>query len=45
VFDYIALGHIHRPQYVAGQPHIRYSGSPIALSFSEKKDQKLINGY
>ena len=42
VFDYIALGHIHRPQCVAGQPHIRYSGSPIALSFSEKKDQKLV---
>jgi len=42
VFDYIALGHIHRPQYVAGQKHIRYSGSPIALSFSEKKDQKLV---
>jgi exonuclease SbcD len=42
VFDYIALGHIHRPQFVAGQKHIRYSGSPIALSFSEKKDQKLV---
>lgn len=42
VFDYIALGHIHRPQLVAGQKHIRYSGSPIALSFSEKKDQKLV---
>ena len=42
VFDYIALGHIHRPQFVAGQKHIRYSGSPIALSFSEKMDQKLV---
>ncbi|SDX72351.1 exonuclease subunit SbcD [Flavobacterium degerlachei] len=37
--DYVALGHIHRPQMV-GKPHIRYSGSPIALSFSEKKDIK-----
>lgn len=37
--DYVALGHIHRPQIV-GKPHIRYSGSPIQLSFSEKDDQK-----
>lgn len=37
--DYVALGHIHRPQMV-GKPHIRYSGSPIALSFSEKEDHK-----
>ena len=36
---YIALGHIHRPQMVS-RPFIRYSGSPIALSFSEKKDVK-----
>ncbi|WP_019948031.1 exonuclease subunit SbcD [Hymenobacter aerophilus] len=35
VFDYVALGHLHRPQQVGGQMHIRYSGSPIALSFSE----------
>jgi len=33
--DYIALGHIHRPQKVGGLPHIRYSGSPIPLSFDE----------
>lgn len=33
---YIALGHIHKPQKVAGNPHIRYAGSPIPLSFSEK---------
>jgi exonuclease SbcD len=36
---YVALGHIHRPQIV-GKSHIRYSGSPIALSFSEKEDRK-----
>jgi len=34
VSDYVALGHLHKPQKV-GQPHIRYSGSPIPLSFSE----------
>lgn len=36
-FRYVALGHIHKPQPVA--PHIRYSGSPIPLSFSER-DQR-----
>ena len=34
VIDYVALGHLHKPQQV-GKPHIRYSGSPIPLSFSE----------
>ncbi|MDR3095642.1 MAG: exonuclease subunit SbcD [Paraburkholderia sp.] len=38
--DYLALGHIHRPQKVGGQEHIRYSGSPIALSFDEAAQQK-----
>lgn len=33
--DYIALGHIHRAQKIGGSEHIRYSGSPIALSFDE----------
>ena len=36
---YVALGHIHKPQIV-GNSHIRYSGSPIPLSFSEKEDLK-----
>jgi len=40
--DYIALGHIHRPQKVTKSQHIRYSGSPIALSFDEAKTQKSI---
>lgn len=40
--DYIALGHIHRPQKVTKSEHIRYSGSPIALSFDEAKTQKSI---
>ncbi|HBH67004.1 exonuclease subunit SbcD [Erwinia persicina] len=33
--DYIALGHIHRAQRIANSDHIRYSGSPIPLSFDE----------
>ncbi|WP_041714574.1 exonuclease subunit SbcD [Paraglaciecola sp. T6c] len=40
--DYIALGHIHRPQMVAKSEHIRYSGSPIPLSFDELKSQKQV---
>jgi exonuclease SbcD len=40
--DYIALGHIHRPQKVTKSEHIRYSGSPIALSFDEANTQKSI---
>ncbi len=39
-FDYIALGHIHQAQLVAGKQYIRYSGSPIPLSFDEAKQQK-----
>lgn len=38
--DYIALGHIHRPQKVGGLEHIRYSGSPIPLSFDEALQTK-----
>lgn len=41
-FDYIALGHIHRPQLVNQTEHIRYSGSPIPLSFSENEDLKQV---
>ena len=40
--DYIALGHIHRPQKVAKNEHIRYSGSPIPLSFDELNTQKQV---
>lgn len=38
LFDYLALGHIHMPQAIT--PEIKYSGSPIAFSFSEHKDVK-----
>ncbi|MTD40873.1 exonuclease subunit SbcD [Erwinia sp. CPCC 100877] len=40
--DYIALGHIHRPQSVGGMEHVRYSGSPIALSFDETGKEKSV---
>lgn len=41
-FHYTALGHLHRPQKVAGQETVRYSGSPIPLSFSEAADAKSV---
>jgi exonuclease SbcD len=41
-FDYVALGHLHRPQTVGGQAQVRYAGSPIPLSFSEAEDGKAI---
>lgn len=33
--SYVALGHLHLAQAVGGQAHIRYSGSPLPMSFSE----------
>lgn len=38
-FDYVALGHIHRPQKM-GSERIRYSGTPLKYSFSECQDNK-----
>ncbi|MEG2199500.1 MAG: exonuclease SbcCD subunit D [Anaerovorax sp.] len=38
-FDYVALGHIHRPQRI-GEAYIRYSGSPLKYSFSEVNHKK-----
>ncbi|HEY7315547.1 MAG TPA: exonuclease subunit SbcD [Gemmataceae bacterium] len=39
-FAYIALGHIHRAQFLAGQKHVRYSGSIERMDLGEKDDQK-----
>lgn len=40
---YVALGHIHKPQVISQTHNIHYCGSPVALSFSERKDEKRIN--
>lgn len=40
--DYVALGHLHVPQTVQNQEHIRYSGSPIAMGFGEARQQKSV---
>jgi DNA repair protein SbcD/Mre11 len=38
--DYVALGHLHGPQRLA--EHLRYSGSPLAYSFSEAAHRKSV---
>jgi DNA repair protein SbcD/Mre11 len=38
-FDYVALGHLHRPQSV-GAEMVRYSGSLLGYSFSEAEHKK-----
>lgn len=40
-FDYVALGHIHRPQRI-GRDTIRYAGSPLKYSFSEVNHKKSV---
>ncbi len=41
VFDYVALGHLHRAQYVHSK-HIRYCGTLLKYSISERNHQKSI---
>ena len=40
-FDYVALGHIHRPQRI-GRETVRYAGSPLKYSFSEARYPKSV---
>lgn len=40
--QYTALGHLHRAQRVKGEGMIRYSGSPLAYSFSEAGQSKSV---
>lgn len=42
MFDYVALGHLHINQTV-GSNHVRYSGAPIPLSFSESNNTQKVN--
>ena len=37
-FDYVALGHIHKPQNV--NAYVRYSGTPMAYSFGKEESQE-----
>ena len=47
--DYVALGHLHRPQNIKGKEYpIKYAGSPIPLRFNEttyKKQVFLLETY
>lgn len=40
-FDYVALGHIHTPQWVGGET-VRYCGTPLKYSFSEADTEKTV---
>ena len=40
-FDYVALGHLHRPQNI-GSHRIRYCGTPLKYSFSEAQHHKSV---
>ena len=39
-FDYVALGHIHKPQIITDR--IRYSGSPVKMSFGKEESQQKV---
>lgn len=41
-YDYLALGHIHHEQWIRGSHHrIRYSGSPLPVSFDENYEHSV----
>lgn len=40
-FDYVALGHIHHPQFVGKNKRIRYSGTPFPVSFDEEYEHSV----
>ncbi len=42
-YHYVALGHLHRAQELAGGCRIHYSGSPLQLDFGETADAKSVN--
>ena len=49
-YDYVALGHIHRPQFIAGgDRRVRYCGTPVAVSFDEQCEHSVslvtLNGH
>lgn len=41
-FDYVALGHIHKPQHI-GEGNVYYSGAPLKYSFGEALGTKSVN--
>jgi DNA repair protein SbcD/Mre11 len=41
--QYVALGHLHKPQELGEAPPVQYSGSVIQLDFGEAGEQKRVN--
>lgn len=41
--DHVALGHLHIPQNVGADGRVRYSGSPLAMSFAEAGKSKSVD--
>ncbi len=41
--SYVALGHLHRPQRIAGATTMAYAGSPLQLDFGEAAQPKSVN--
>jgi len=41
-FDYLALGHLHKPCIVDNNPSYRYCGSPLPMGFGEAGQEKKI---
>ena len=44
-FDYLALGHLHRPEAIRGNPFHRYSGSPLPDGFWRGRATKTSRSY
>ncbi len=42
IIDYLALGHLHIPQCVGKNEHLRYSGSPLPMGFNEARQVKKV---
>lgn len=42
-FSYVALGHLHRPQWVGDDGRIRYAGSPLRYAFEESDDPRTLS--
>lgn len=40
-FDYVALGHIHKTQYIRKNPPVLYPGSPLPMRFSESNNKSI----
>lgn len=41
-WDYVACGHIHKPQIISNNPYIRYAGSIERMDYGEKDDEKSV---